>query len=554
MNTLQILNSLNLLQAKHPSFSINNILATDEACVLNINAEKQLNALKLTSILTINEDNQINYSMPDLVEILRKISQKDLGFGLGYILTTFMAVTNIWVAGSVEQKKQCNKLLSEGKKISISYHELNHGNDFTSNELYAEKVEDGYLLTGKKEVINNISRAGGIVLQARTSDILQNKGAKSHSLFFIDLSQLDENNYEFIERYTTQGAKTCQIGGIEFHQCFISDNTLLGKLGNAFNYGLTAFQITRAVLPGVSLGVIETALKITNKYCHERILYNKEILKIPNIQNLLSKAWLEFSIADNLNYAVLGALHILPKQMCVLASLAKAQIPLRMREVLKHLALILGSRYYIREGEAVLFEKILRDYPIVSLGHSSSFTCQSALIAQMPFIVRKLKPTTHDLEEIIPAIFIQDQLPVFDIQKLRLFTDGSDTLFQSIPYWINLISRLEVSENFTIENKKIILGYLEYLQITSESIIQSDFNPQNISSFDALEKYMWVQCAIATIGRWNFDQTSKFFKDSIYLITSLDFIYSQLNQTEYLPSASIEQYLLQYLDDFNTSN
>ncbi|WAT06681.1 hypothetical protein O1V64_12430 [Rouxiella badensis] len=57
------------------------------------------------------------------MRLLRTLCERDLGLGLGYILTTFMAATNVWVAGSSEQKAQCNALLAAGKKISIAYHE-----------------------------------------------------------------------------------------------------------------------------------------------------------------------------------------------------------------------------------------------------------------------------------------------------------------------------------------------------------------------------------------------------------------------------------------------
>lgn len=547
MSNIDKLDYLNQLINKDPSFAPHTILAFDEAQLINTAAETHLDAGSLLNILNINVENQFDYSMPELVEILAALCKTDLALGLGYILTTFMAVTNIWVAGSSKQKEQCNHLLQNGKKIAIAYHELNHGNDFVNNELSATKVDGGYQLNGKKQIINNISRAGAVVIQVRTADPSQNLGAKSHSLFFIDFSQLDQNQYNILARYSTQGVHSCQIEGIEFKQCFISDETLLGQIGYAFNYGLSAFQITRAVLPAASLGTIETAIKITTEYCSHRILYQKNLFAIPNIRALLIESWLEYSIAQNLSYTTIRALHVLPKQMCVLASLAKAHIPLRMRHSLKNLALILGSRYYIREGEAKRFEKIMRDYPIVSLGHSSSFTCQATILPQLTLILKKFNPPKHNLEPILTALFQQTALCNFDIQQLRIFSNGEDTLWQSLYYWIDFISSLDITTQLSLENKCSLLTLLNDLKTESERISRADFNTNDISSFDYLEKYMWIQCAMATVGRWYFDQSCPFYRDDCYLIASLDLIAARLNQTDYFSSPSTELHILDYV-------
>jgi len=36
--------------------------------------------------------------------VLRAVCAKDMSFGLGYILTTFMAATNLWIAGNPIQR------------------------------------------------------------------------------------------------------------------------------------------------------------------------------------------------------------------------------------------------------------------------------------------------------------------------------------------------------------------------------------------------------------------------------------------------------------------
>lgn len=550
MNSIDInsftdtMNQLHHLLDTSPSLRPAVILALDEAAQTNYPAEAALDALGMMSALATDENGLPVALMPELMALLRTLSQRDLALGLGYILTTFMAATNVWVAGSAEQKQQCNDLLADGKKISIAYHELDHGNDFGSNQLTAEPVPGGYLLNGRKQVINNIGRAGALVLQARTGG---DQGMRTHSLMLIDFADLDAAHYKILPRFTTQGVRGCQIAGIEFSNCFVADSCLLGKDGMAFSYALTAFQITRALLPGVSLGTIDSALTIATRYCSQRQLYGADLLALPHVRGELSHAWLEYSLCDNLCYAVARGLHVVPAEMSVLGSLCKAQVPLRMRAVLKKLALVLGSRYYLREGEAALFEKIVRDYPVVSLGHASSLTCQAALAPQLPLIFKRFEQPRDDLQQSLQQLFSTNVLPPFSPRALKLTSAGKDLLFQSIHYWPQHITSLISAGSLTTTEGFGILQRLTRLHTHCTQLCQQSFAADSLQAFDAVQHYAWLQCAMATLGRWCFDPQSPFAGQVHYLTSCLDFVFAQLTQRAFFFDEETENAIISYL-------
>lgn len=544
MNITETTRQLDQLLARSPGLRPAFILMLDEAAILNESAEEELDNIGIPSLLATDENGQPALDMPSLMTMLRRLCARDLGLGLGYILTSFMAATNVWVAGSGEQKAQCNALLASKKKIAIAYHELDHGNDFAGNQLTARPVSGGYLLQGHKQVINNIGRAGGIVLQARTSP---EQGMRTHSLFLIDTQLLTKENHKILPRFSTQGVRSCQIAGIEFEQCFIPESCLLGKEGFAFSYALTAFQITRALLPGISLGAIDNVLDITTRYAGQRKLYGNNVLAIPNVRSELTLAWLDYALCDNLSYVAARGLHTVPSEMSVLASLCKAQVPLQMRTVLKKLALILGSRYYLREGEAALFEKTLRDYPVVSLGHASSFTCQAAVIPQLPMIFKRFSQPREDLQQSLTQLFSPQVESTFNPGSLKLTTAGKDLLFHSIYYWPIYVNALVRSQRISQSDGELLLQRLSVLHDHCVQLSQTTFAADHYQAFETVQSYAWIQSALATIGRWCIDTDSPFSGDVGYLVTCLDFVFSHLDGRPFYPEKSVEGSIIDYL-------
>ena len=85
--------------------------------------------------------------------------RRDAALGLGYGITNFMAAVNVWMSGNDEQRRQLAASLLDGGKIAAAYHELGHGNDLLHNELGADRTGDHFVISGRKEVINNAADA-----------------------------------------------------------------------------------------------------------------------------------------------------------------------------------------------------------------------------------------------------------------------------------------------------------------------------------------------------------------------------------------------------------
>lgn len=527
------------------------ILQADEAATISPNAEKCLDRWRLNEYFVPQELGGKFTRFDTMVEVLRPIFRRDFTLGLGYGVTSFMAAVNVWLSGSKAQKQQLANLLLRNEKVAVAYHELDHGNDFVRNEFQALSTDDGFRLLGQKQVINNIERAQGIVLFARTSD---RPGSRSHSIFSIDKQDLAQEYYRYLSRYRTVGVTGCQISGVEFDNALIPQASLVGSPGNGVEIALKAFQITRCVLPTVSVAVGDTAIRTVLKFAFKRQLYNQFVTDLPHARSTLVNAFSDLLMVDCLSLSMTRALHVLPEQMSVYSSVVKYFVPTVMKQMLYNLSIVLGARFYVRDGEYGVFQKLLRDYPVVSFGHAGTTICQAAVIPQLQFLARKSwrKPLTtpKPLESIYQ--FARD-LPPFEAERLRISNNGEDDILRSLrSLLLTALDGVDLADSDYIaqELRSLIELFNDQLDSLILAVEQLFSDRQNALSdpkaFEIVEKYAIILAATSCLNTYiyNHHQADPFFRSGQWLVTVLRRLLGKLSVNLIEPSTEFEAELL----------
>ena len=302
-------------------------------------------------------------------------------------------------------------------------------------QVTATRGEGVYRLSGAKEVINNVDRADAVVLFARTGG---DNSRRAHSLFLLERSQLMGTGVHLMPRLHSVGVRGCHISGIQFDGHEIPAVCRLGVEGAGLEYALRAFQITRTLLPGASLGAIATAHRLVMRFALSRRLYGMSMLALPLVRATLIESAAELWAADCLTTLFAACLHYAPSAMQVYGALGKYLIPTMMRDVLRQLSQTLGARFYLRGGHYGIFEKIVRDYAIISVGHAGSLLCQATVV---PFLPRVLGRHGDGL-----FLMLSDptQLPPFCAHALRLAMPTGDPLLDTLPQLVPLVDSGEV--------------------------------------------------------------------------------------------------------------
>ncbi|MBB5925316.1 acyl-CoA dehydrogenase [Streptomyces echinatus] len=368
--------------------------------------------------------------LDDLVRVMRAVYRRDPCLGLGYGAGSFMAAVNVWTAGSTGQRERLAGRLLSGGRAACAYHELDHGNDFTRAGLTALPGPDGRLrLNGRKEVVANLRRAETVVLFARTDPA---HGSRSHSQLLFDTADLPAAAVRHLDRYPTVGMRGVQLGGIEFTDCPVPDDSVVGRPGQGVETALRSFQLTRVALPGMTIGLLDTALRTALRGARGRTLYGGRAADLPLSRTILAETFADLLLADTFTTVAARAAHTAPAQAGVYASAVKSFVPTVLIRAVQRLSELLGSQFYLRAGEQPLFQKLLRDVQPSAFGHASRVSCQSALLAQLPLTARR--GWRADTADPLPADTFRAgrPLPPLRFADLAVSAAGRDPLARSL--------------------------------------------------------------------------------------------------------------------------
>lgn len=290
----------------------------------------------------------------------------------------------VWLGGSPAQRAEVAASVLSGGRVALALTEPDHGADLLGGEVLARRTDEGHVLDGTKWPINNVRSARHLVVLARDPE---RTGLRSLSLLLVDRERLDPASYELLGKAPTHGVRGVDIAGIRFTGALVPADACIGRPGRGLELTAQALLVTRTLVPGLSLGVLDTAVECVLDFVRDRRLYGGTALDIPYVRDELAAALLDLRIAEAVTGACLRALHLLPGLAPVSSAVAKYLVPHLVEARVNRLATVLGARYYLREGHwSGVFEKLLRDVRLFALFDGSEPVVLSALAAQAPVL------------------------------------------------------------------------------------------------------------------------------------------------------------------------
>jgi alkylation response protein AidB-like acyl-CoA dehydrogenase len=476
---------------------VERLLEADEDAEISAPGEALLDALRLNEDFVPRDLGGRLDRVDTLVRVLRQVFRRDVTLGIGYGATSFMAAVNVWAAGSPEQQRELADALLSGGKAAVAYHELAHGNDFVRNEFLAKRTGSGYLLDGAKEVINNADRAQVLTLFSRTSPA---PGSRSHSVLFLRRDQFDPERVKVLPRYTAVGVRGCHLAGLEFRDHPVDGSALVGDEGQGVELALRSFQVTRSAVPGMAVGTADSALRTAVRFALGRRLYRGSVMEMPQAKATLSAAFLDLLICDSLSLVGTRAVHLLPEETSVYSAGVKYLVPKILSEAMYELSIVLGAQFYVREGEFGIFQKHVRDLPVLTLGHAGSAACQATIIPQLSRLAKR----AWFVGSPAPAELFRPRAALDPVPWDRLtLASGRDGLSASLVAAVDTLPSASPTE-------RVLHGFAlrmmdELRQIQEEAL---GLSPQDRtalaspSSFALADRYTVLLAAAAVLGVW----------------------------------------------------
>jgi len=434
--------------------------------------------------------------------MLRAVSRRDFGLALAYGGAVFVPALIVWIDGTPTQHDRAAALLSRGQRISVALHDLSHGNDFSASGIWGKPRPDGSLiLGGHKRVVTNAPRAEGFVVLARTG---RDRRGGAHSALFLERSTLTPGSLRDLPPVPEAGPRRAPVGGIEFLDCAVPPEALLGELNRGTEIMLRGLQVTRPILPSMAVGCADTALRMAARAAAgDGDGDGTPAAGTRYARRALGASFLDLLLCDSLLLAATRAVHIMPGESSLVTAAAKYLVPRVLEQAVTDLAPALGRGFQHRAGEVGTFRKQVRDIAALPPGHAGSAAALASILPQLPVLARRswmIDPCAP------PELFQPDgRVPRLDPAALRAAAPA-DSLFNTLPGAADVIESMSGLGDRAAELRaatRALVAEAAMLRKDCRSLPERDHAAlANPRGYALAERYALLLAAAAALGVW----------------------------------------------------
>ncbi|WP_417699272.1 acyl-CoA dehydrogenase family protein [Pseudophaeobacter sp.] len=181
-------------------------------------------------------------------------------------------------------------VLSLNTVLSYCLTEPGSGSDAAALKTRADKTNEGYTLNGNKAFISGGGYSDAYVCMVRTGE----DGPKGISTVYVEDGT---PGLSFGGLEDKMGWKSQPTAQVQFDDCKIPANNLVGEEGKGFKYAMMGLDGGRLNISSCSLGAAQTALNLTLQYMSERKAFGKSIDQFQGLQFRLADMEIELQAA-----------------------------------------------------------------------------------------------------------------------------------------------------------------------------------------------------------------------------------------------------------------
>ena len=201
------------------------------------------------------------------------------------------------IAGSEEQKQKYVPALAAGEKIgAFALTEPGAGSDASRVATTAILEGDSYVLNGTKCFITNGGAAEIYCIFALTD---KTKGVKGISAFIVEKGT---PGFTIGKKEEKMGIRASSTTELNFQDCRIPRENLLGKEGEGFKLAMTVLDSARIGIGAQAVGIAQAAYEEALRYSKVREQFGKPIAAQQAVAFMLADMAIEIEAARHLVY------------------------------------------------------------------------------------------------------------------------------------------------------------------------------------------------------------------------------------------------------------
>ena len=316
-----------------------------------------------------------------LLEELQKINSG--GFAAAIWAHVYLAMTHLQAEGDEAIKQKYLIPSISGDKIGcLCISEPFGGSDVAGMRTTAIKNGDHYVINGSKTFITNGVLSDYLIVTAKTTPKLGNKGI---SIFVLDRDMAGVS----ATKLNKLGWNASDTGEIAFANVKVPVANLLGEENKGFSYIMQHFSLERLIMGINAHARAEFALEYALKYMSERQAFGKTIDKFQALRHSVADLYTDMEICKSFNYAVASRLDK-GEYVVKEATMSKLKSTKMADEVIYQCLQFLGGYGYMEEYPMA---RLLRDSRLGPIGGGTSEILRE-IIAKIIIDKKEYRPAT----------------------------------------------------------------------------------------------------------------------------------------------------------------
>jgi alkylation response protein AidB-like acyl-CoA dehydrogenase len=335
----------------------------DESQEFPVNVFKELGKLGLMGILVPDEYGGSGLGYHEYVAVLDEISAVCGSIGLSVAAHNSLCTNHILAFGNEQQKQKWLPKLASGEHIGAwGLTETGTGSD--AGRMSTTAVRDGndWIINGSKNFITHAISGDVAVVLVRTGE----KGASRNATAFV----IEKGTPGFTsgKKENKLGMRASETACLFFDDCRVSNDNVLGEVGDGFVQALGVLDGGRISIAALSLGIARGAYEAAKKYSKEREQFGKPIssfqaigFKLADMATKITASELMIQKASDMKNRGL--------KMTTESAMAKYYASETAVDVSNQAVQVFGGYGYTKDYPA---EKFYRDSKLCTIGEGTS--------------------------------------------------------------------------------------------------------------------------------------------------------------------------------------
>jgi len=302
---------------------------------------------------------QLTYAL-----VTEEIGRVSGSVGLSYAAHVSLASKPIDMFGTPEQKEQWLRPLAEGEYLGgWALTEPGSGSDASDMDTRARRDGEEYVLNGTKQFITNASVAGSILVKAVTDP---QAGYDGISTFIVDPH--NDDGFEVTTEWDKLGLNASPTCEINFDDCRIPEDRLLGEEGDGWDQTKATLQGGRISIAALSTGLAQGAFEAAREYATEREQFGQPISEFDAVRDMIVGMYRKTQRARLLTHEAAWR-YDEGEDVTLPSSLAKLDASEAAREVAEDAVQVLGGYGYTTDFAP---QRFYRDAKLMEIGEGTS--------------------------------------------------------------------------------------------------------------------------------------------------------------------------------------